>query len=90
MAPAWTITFAVAANVVGVVITSSPGPTPVVISARCSPAVAESSAIACFAPVYAAKAVSNARERGPADTATTDSQRENVVLLDRGPGAGAG
>jgi hypothetical protein len=31
-----------------------------------------------------------ALERGPVDTATTDSQRENVILLDRGPGAGAG
>jgi hypothetical protein len=31
-----------------------------------------------------------ALERGPADTATTDSQKENLVLLDRGPGAGAG
>ena len=39
VAPAWTITFAVAGHVIGVVITSSPGPTPSASSARCSAAV---------------------------------------------------
>ena len=40
-APTWVMTFAVATNVSGVVITSSPGPTPAAIRARCSAAVAE-------------------------------------------------
>ncbi len=35
VAPVWTITFAVAGQVIGVVITSSPGPTPSATSARC-------------------------------------------------------
>ena len=34
VAPAWTITFAVAGQVIGVVITSSPGPIPAASSAR--------------------------------------------------------
>jgi hypothetical protein len=34
VAPVWTITFAVAGQVIGVVITSSPGPTPSATSAR--------------------------------------------------------
>ena len=43
-------TLAVAAKVSGVVITSSPGPTPAAISARWSAAVQELTAMACFAP----------------------------------------
>ncbi len=39
VAPVWTITFAVAGQVIGVVITSSPGPIPSATSARCSAAV---------------------------------------------------
>ncbi len=65
VAPAWMMTLTVAANVVGVVITSSPGPMPLATSARCMPAVAESSAIACFTPANDAKCSSNARTRGP-------------------------
>ena len=38
--------FTVAAKVIGVVITSSPGPMPCASSARCRPAVAEESAAA--------------------------------------------
>ena len=65
VAPAWTITFAVAGHVIGVVITSSPGPTPSASSDRCSAAVPLESAIACFAPVYAAKRSSSSAVRGP-------------------------
>ena len=39
LAPVWTITLAVDANVMGVVITSSPAPTPSATSARCRAAV---------------------------------------------------
>src|SRR5436189_1840228 len=49
VAPAWTITFAVAGHVIGVVITSSPGPTPSAASERCSAAVPEASASTCSA-----------------------------------------
>src|SRR2546422_8383196 len=45
-APTCSITFTEAVNVSGVVITSSPGPTPRVASAVCSPAVQELSASA--------------------------------------------
>src|SRR5918999_1585066 len=44
------MTFAVAGHVIGVVITSSPGPTPSATSARCMAAVPEETASACSAP----------------------------------------
>ena len=44
------MTFAVAGHVIGVVITSSPGPTPSASSERCIAAVPEETASACFAP----------------------------------------
>ena len=50
VAPVWTITFAVAGQVIGVVITSSPGPIPSATSARCMAAVPDETASACFAP----------------------------------------
>src|SRR5262245_55804898 len=49
VAPACTITFAVAGHVIGVVITSSPGPTPSATSERCSAAVPDASASTCSA-----------------------------------------
>src|SRR5262245_26550578 len=49
VAPAWTTTFAVAGHVIGVVITSSPGPTPKATSDRWSAAVPEASASTCSA-----------------------------------------
>ena len=49
VAPQWTITFAVAGQVIGLVITSSPGPTPSATSERCSAAVPEETASTCFA-----------------------------------------
>ena len=45
------MTFAVAEKVIGVVITSSPGPMPAAIRARCMPAVQELRPTACFAPM---------------------------------------
>src|SRR5213080_1203561 len=53
-APTCSITLTEAVNVSGVVITSSPGPTPSVASAVCSPAVQELSASALGAPRCAA------------------------------------
>jgi hypothetical protein len=41
VAPQWTMVFRVATKVKGVVITSSPGPTPRASNATCRPAVAE-------------------------------------------------
>ncbi len=49
VAPQCSITFAVAGQVIGVVITSSPGPTPTASSARCSAAVPEVTASTCSA-----------------------------------------
>src|SRR2546428_5051469 len=64
-APTAKIMFPVAAHVMGVVTTSSPGPTPAARSARCRPAVAELIATACAAPTVSAKASSKRVTRGP-------------------------
>src|SRR5688500_6573937 len=65
VAPACTITFAVAGQVMGVVITSSPGPTPSASSERCSAAVPDDRATACCAPTYSANRSSSSAVRGP-------------------------
>src|SRR4051812_23402595 len=65
VAPAWTMTFAVAGHVIGVVITSSPGPTPSASSARCIAAVPEATAITCSDSRYAALRRSSSSVRGP-------------------------
>src|SRR3954462_6004090 len=49
VAPVCTMTLAVAGQVIGVVITSSPGPTPSATSERCSAAVPDASASTCSA-----------------------------------------
>jgi len=49
-------------------MTSSPGPTPAVASARCRPVVHEVVAMPCFAPTYAATAFSNSATFGPCVT----------------------
>src|SRR5829696_4606186 len=74
VAPAWTITFAVAGHVIEVVITSSPSPTPSASSDRWSAAVPLESAIACFAPQYSAKRSSSSAVFGP-----VVSQPERIV-----------
>src|SRR5207342_34053 len=65
VAPASTIMFGVDAQVIDGVMTSSPGPIPSARSRTCSPAVAEVSAIACRAPVYAANARSSSAHCAP-------------------------
>ena len=57
-------------NVCVVVMTSSPGPMPIASSARCSPAVAELTAMACSdaSPRNAAKSSSNRLAFGPVVT----------------------
>src|SRR5688572_24687568 len=65
VAPACTITFAVAGHVIGVVITSSPGPMPRATSARCIAAVPEATASTCFASRYSAIRSSSSAARGP-------------------------
>ena len=49
VAPVWTITFAVAGQVIGVVITSSPGPMPSATRLRCMAAVPDATASTCSA-----------------------------------------
>src|SRR5437763_1700031 len=65
VAPVYRIAFAEAMNVNDGTMTSSPGPTPAVASARCRPVVQEVVAIPCFAPTYDATAFSNSATFGP-------------------------
>src|ERR671919_39049 len=65
MPPSPAATFFVAGQVIGVVITSSPGPTPAATSDRCMAAVPDESATACRAPTYSAKRRSSSSARGP-------------------------
>src|SRR5438067_5005867 len=65
VAPQWTITFAVAGQVIEVVITSSPGPTPSATSERCSAAVQDETASTCFASRYSRIRASSSAVRGP-------------------------
>ena len=64
-APVWTIELAVAQNVMGVVMTSSPRPTPETTMDRWSAAVHELRAMACAAPMYSRNISSNRATRGP-------------------------
>src|SRR5438132_6983956 len=74
VAPQWTITFAVAGQVIDVVITSSPGPTPTASRARWSAAVPDDSASTCFASRYSRIRRSSSAARGP-----VVSQPERIV-----------
>ena len=65
VAPQCSITLAVAGHVIGLVITSSPGPTPSARRARCSAAVPDASASTCSASRYAAIRSSSSAARGP-------------------------
>jgi hypothetical protein len=65
VAPLCTITFAVAGQVIGVVITSSPGPISSATSARWSAAVPDATASTCFASRYSAIRSSSEAARGP-------------------------
>src|SRR5437879_11355873 len=64
-APTCSTTLTVAANVSGVVITSSPGPTPLATSAVWSPAVQEFSASAAGAETAVANSASKRATLGP-------------------------
>src|SRR5574341_879077 len=64
-APVWMTAFAVAQKVIGVVMTSWPGPTPETTMERWSAAVHEFRAIACFAPMYSRNISSKRATRGP-------------------------
>src|SRR5258707_6988197 len=65
VAPEWTMTFAVAGHVIGVVITSSPGPTPSATSARCIAAVPDATASTCSASSTSAARRSSSADFGP-------------------------
>src|SRR4051794_26660825 len=65
VAPQWTITFAVDGQVIDVVITSSPGPTPSATSERCSAAVHDETASTCSASRYSRMRASSSAVRGP-------------------------
>ena len=87
VAPQWTTTFAVAGHVIGLVITSSPGPTPSATSARCIAAVPEATASACFAPRYSAnRSLELRRPRAGRQPAGADRLRDrrDLLLADRG------
>src|SRR5918992_1486109 len=73
-APQWTTTFAVAGQVIGLVITSSPGPTPRATSDRCSAAVPEDTASTCSTSRYWESRCSSSAARGP-----VVSQPERIV-----------
>ena len=84
LAPTARIMFAVAAHVIAVVMTSSPGPIPAARSARWRPPVAELTATACRAPVAAAKASSNRPRRGP-PVSQPDSRHSVTAPTSAGP-----
>ena len=65
LAPACSTTFAVAGQVIGLVITSSPGPMPAATRERCNAAVPDATATACRAPVSSANRSSSSAARGP-------------------------
>ena len=88
VAPVWTITFAVAGHVIGVVITSSPGPTPSATSARCIAAVPDETASACFAPDVLGEAPLELRRRAARSSASPSGSRlgdgGDLLVADRG------
>ena len=57
--PQYNMQLALAAKVIAVVITSSPGPIPAAIHAQCKAAVQLLTATACLAPVYSSTVLSN-------------------------------
>ena len=65
VAPQWTITFALAGQVIELVITSSPGPTPSATSERWSAAVHDETASTWLASRYSRIRASSSAVRGP-------------------------
>src|SRR6266542_4362714 len=74
-------------NVNGVVITSSPGPTPWASSAACRAVVPFDVATACLTPTNAAKARSNSATRGPC-AITPDSSTRRTAACSSSPISG--
>src|SRR3990170_1629030 len=68
VAPTCVITLAVAAKVIGVVITSAPGLIPEAIMAKCKPAVQELTARAYLQPAYFLNFSSNLATLGPVES----------------------
>ncbi len=68
VAPEWTTTAAVAANVSEGTTTSSPGRSRTAAQISCSAAVPLATAIACAVPTEAAKAASNSATAGPCES----------------------
>ena len=64
-APTYRTALDVAANVMGVVTTSSPAPSPAAAAAPCRAAVPDENATAWRAPVTSARPASNSGTRGP-------------------------
>ena len=64
-APVYRTAFAVATNVMGVVMASSPGPRPAASAAPCRAAVPDENATAWRAPVAAHRPASSTGMRGP-------------------------
>src|SRR5439155_22830428 len=65
VAPQWTITFAVAGQVIELVTTSSPGPTPSATSERCRAAVPDETASTCLTSRNSRMRASSSAVRGP-------------------------
>src|SRR5215218_7187442 len=80
VAPAWTMTFAVAGHVIVLVITSSPGPTPRASSERWSAAVPEATASTCSAPTYSANRCSSSAVLGPVVSQPERSVSETAAI----------
>ena len=74
-------TLAEATNENGLVMTSSPSPTPTARSARCSPAVPLETALACGAPMRCAKRRSNSPSSGPSESRPERSTSTTAALL---------
>ena len=86
-APRCSITAPVAVNVMGEVITSSPGRTPTASSARCSAAVQDVTARACRQPRKPANASSNASARGPV-VSQPDRRHSTTAAISSSPSMG--
>src|SRR6267378_1240714 len=82
------MTFAVAAKVIGLVITASLGPTPIAANAKCRAAVHELTATASPEPIYSANFAANALVRGPV-VIQSESRVCRISLFSSSPNHGA-
>src|SRR3982074_2495838 len=79
-APRAAAAFAVEIQLIGVVMTSSPGPTPAAINARESPAVAEETARPYLVPQYPANSRSNCWTLTPQEGALACNTSSTAVF----------